>query len=71
MEAGEDLQHELEMTSVSRADSQNQPCSLDRRDTVYTKREKYISVRGVVCNPHGLQLQPYSWTSLTGTNKAI
>lgn len=38
---------------------------------MYTNREKYLSVRGVVSNPHGLQQQPYSWTSSTGMDKVI
>lgn len=60
MEISEDLKHALEMTSALGNDSQTERMCLDRRDTMYIEREKYISVRGVVCNFHELQYQPYS-----------
>lgn len=71
MEISEDLKRALEMTSAFSNDSQTKRVCLDRHDTMYLEREKYISVRGVVCNFHELQQQPYSSTSLTGMNKVI
>lgn len=55
IEISEDLKHVLEMTSAFGNDSQTKRVCLDRRDTMYIEREKYISVRGVVCNFHELQ----------------
>lgn len=45
----------LEMTSAFGNNLQTKRVCLDRHDTMYTGREKYVSVRGVVCNFHELQ----------------
>lgn len=55
MEISEDLKHALDMTSAFGNESRTERVCLDRRDTTSTEREKYISVRGVVCNFHELQ----------------